>query len=915
MAIRRARSVKQATPGSIFLEALESRLLLALPPTWTAVGAGGGGAFFSPSFNPANPSEIFCGTDMSDQYHSTDMGASWSVLNFQQIQGSNTTAVQFTSTLNLLFSLGTNGQPIKSTDGGTTWTNVPGASITGTTLVVDYNNASRFVLETGSSIKLTTNGGTSYTTVASSAAYLSGVFFDGSNIYVGTDTGIYVSSNGGTSFTLKYARGSGKAIPTTEGIVSIAAAKVGTTTRFFAVTATASAVSSSAQGQIAYSYTNIYRLDIGATDWTKLGGIPSGIEPAYAAMARNDINTVYLGGGSTSGTPSVVKSTDAGATWNNVFQTTNNQNIQSGWQCYSGDRGGWGFGEVAEGFTVCPLDSSKVMITDMGGAYLTADGGGTWKAAYCNPADLNPAGQATPDGKAYRCNGLQNTSTWWATWSDANNMFASITDIGGSRSTDGGISWSFNYTGDGYNTMYQAVVSPTTGTMYAAVSSIHDIYQWRLYINDSHIDGGTGEVLYSNDKGATWNRLHNFSKPVVWTALDPNNPNRLYVSVANYGGSGTAGGIYVSNNINLGSASTWTKLANPPRTEGHPFNIVVLPNDGTLVCTYAGRIDPNGNFTASSGVFVSTDGGATWIDRTGTNMNYFCRDITIDPSDPSLSTWWVGVWSMWGSAGTQGGLYKTTDRGQHWTLVPGTAAMDAVTQVAINPTNYNEMYVCTSGDGLWYTSNAQAATPTFTQVANYPFGSPERVFFNPNNPREVWVGSFGNGFRIGFDNSGLLAGDANMDGKVSFADYITLANNFAQTGKWQNGDFNNDYQVTFADYIALANNFGQSTSSVIGQTAGTSSSTLLTALAPATSSLAAEEPSSSPLRVAIKAVKGTQAAGQMLAAASQAAALPPSTNWPAWLARMRQSILRKNHPSVIPDALDVLNTAAEETLL
>ena len=36
------------------------------------------------------------------------------------------------------------------------------------------------------------------------------------------------------------------------------------------------------------------------------------------------------------------------------------------------------------------------------------------------------------------------------------------------------------------------------------------------------------------------------------------------------------------------AASTWTKVTNPPRTEGHPFNVVVL-NDGTLVATYSAR--------------------------------------------------------------------------------------------------------------------------------------------------------------------------------------------------------------------------------------------------------------------------------------------------------------------------------------
>ena len=32
---------------------------------------------------------------------------------------------------------------------------------------------------------------------------------------------------------------------------------------------------------------------------------------------------------------------------------------------------------------------------------------------------------------------------------------------------------------------------------------------------------------------------------------------------------------------------------------------------------------------------------------------------------------------------------------------------------------------------------------------SYPFRQPERVFFNPYNPDEVWVSSFGNGMKVG----------------------------------------------------------------------------------------------------------------------------------------------------------------------
>jgi hypothetical protein len=64
------------------------------------------------------------------------------------------------------------------------------------------------------------------------------------------------------------------------------------------------------------------------------------------------------------------------------------------------------------------------------------------------------------------------------------------------------------------------------------------------------------------------------------------------------------------------------------------------------------------------------------------------------------------------------------------------------------------------------------------------------------------------GDSVGLD--GLELGDANRDFAVTFADFVTLQNNFGQAGvkTWDQGDFNDDGTVTFADFVALQNNFG-----------------------------------------------------------------------------------------------------------
>ena len=103
-------ATRQTTPswGPAVFESLEERLLLSLPASWTSVGVGGGGAFFEPAFSGTNPNEIYLATDMSDQYHSTDLGVSWQVVDYRKLQGSHTAAVQFTNNANILYGLGLN---------------------------------------------------------------------------------------------------------------------------------------------------------------------------------------------------------------------------------------------------------------------------------------------------------------------------------------------------------------------------------------------------------------------------------------------------------------------------------------------------------------------------------------------------------------------------------------------------------------------------------------------------------------------------------------------------------------------------------------------------------------------------------------------------------------------------------------
>ena len=264
------------------------------------------------------------------------------------------------------------------------------------------------------------------------------------------------------------------------------------------------------------------------------------------------------------------------------------------------------------------------------------------------------------------------------------------------------------------------------------------------HLTDAHDDNGSGEVDYSTDGGTTFQSMHNFNAPVIWIAIDPTDPERMYAAVVNH--SGGKGGIWVSENIQLNAASTWTQCAAPARTQGHPFNIRVL-NDGTVVTSYSARINPSGKFTDSSGVFVSTDHGNTWADRSDPGMKYWTMDVVIDPWDTAQNTWYCGVFDNWGGPNNAlGGLYRTTNRGLNWTRID---TLDQVYSITFDPVHAGQAYITTQQEGLWFSANIEDTVPNFEVLPQYPFRQPNRVYFNPYNPNEIWVNSFGNGLRMG----------------------------------------------------------------------------------------------------------------------------------------------------------------------
>jgi len=724
-------------------------------------GVGGGGALFFPTINPGNDNEYYVSCDMSQSFHTTNFGMTYSQCDFSQLQVSNNSTFEFTNdgfTAYTIYNDGNNEFPVKSTDGGATWSTINAYNL-GTygsayALKANYYNPDQLIVGAYGDILISNDGGASFSLVETANSMgagliLGGVFFDGQNIYIGTNDGLLYSTNGGTSFSTMTTTG----MTAGQVIWNFAGAKNGATTRF---TCIAADVSGTYNGIKPWDYWGfakaVYTMDNANGTWVdKSAGINfSNDFIMYCAMAWNDINTIYLGGNDNANSaPLVLKSTTGGTNWTSKYQTINNANIATGWEGYQGDKN-FSWSETCFGITAAPNNSSKIIFSNFSNVQVSSDGGDNWRQAYVDQGDENPSGNPTPKHRAYHSIGLENTTSWQVLWTSPTNVLGAFSDIGLIRSTDMGWSWGFQYTGLAVNSVYR-LEQNTSGTIFAGCSNIHDMYQ-STRLADAQLDANdaNGKIVYSTDSGATWTNLHVFNHPVFWLAIDPNNQNRMYASVIHYGGTqgSQVGGIYMTNDLNNLQTSTWTKLSNPPRTEGHPASIVVL-NDGKAVCTFSGRRNSSGAFTASSGVFIYDPIANTWTDVSDNGMHYWTKDVVIDPNDPTQNTWYVGVFSGWGGAPNGlGGLYKTTNRGSSWAKLTA-SQFDRVTSITFYPNNLNQAYLTTEIQGLWTSLDMNAATPTWTNVTSYPFRQPERVFFNPYQNNMIWVTSFGSGMKSG----------------------------------------------------------------------------------------------------------------------------------------------------------------------
>ena len=214
-----------------------------------------------------------------------------------------------------------------------------------------------------------------------------------------------------------------------------------------------------------------------------------------------------------------------------------------------------------------------------------------------------------------------------------------------------------------------------------------------------------GGVWKTTDYGRTWHPIFDAepTQSIGAIAVAPSDPKIYYVA----SGEGlqrpdlsVGDGIYRSAD----AGATWTHLGLEDAQQIP--DLAVDPRDANRL--YAAVLGHPFGPNAERGIFRSVDGGKTWTLILSIDEDTGGSCIKIDPNDPN--TLYAAMWNVrsgpWEDEnvfnGTAGGLYKSTDGGDHWhKLSKGLPENLSQIEVAVAPSQPGRLFatIATTEEG------------------------------------------------------------------------------------------------------------------------------------------------------------------------------------------------------------------------
>ena len=150
---------------------------------------------------------------------------------------------------------------------------------------------------------------------------------------------------------------------------------------------------------------------------------------------------------------------------------------------------------------------------------------------------------------------------------------------------------------------------------------------------------------------------------------------------------------------------------------------------------------------ATGGLWKSTDGGNHWTSLFDNMPNESIGAIAIAPSNPNIVYVGTGEANNRQSSSIGDGVWGTTDGGKHWTHL-GLEDTQSIARIVVDPTNPNIVYVAALGHLFGPNPNAASTSrPTAARPGRNPSSSTRFTGFtdvaiDPSNPKIVYAASY-----------------------------------------------------------------------------------------------------------------------------------------------------------------------------
>jgi IPT/TIG domain/PKD domain len=422
------------------------------------------------------------------------------------------------------------------------------------------------------------------------------------------------------------------------------------------------------QGESGQTLSHVYKTTDGGASWTETGLVNSedgrvnnllGVQGWYdntIVVAPGDPNTVVAAG------VQYARTTDGGATWSYPFS----------------------FG--------APHVDVHDLRYDAAGLLWIANDGGIWTSSdHASTATNRTAGLVTRQYYAIAIDGVNRNRVLGGTQDNGTNL----------RTDGGGTAWSFFSGGDGF----QCFIHPEVPSVAFSTFQFADLLRTKGASSSAPIVAPSGPVFAATEKKPFFSVLK----------ADPTHPSTLYLGTTRLWKSTTAGESWIPLSMNT-TGGAWG--------EDTIRAIAVAPSDAaTILIARAGRI------------LRTTDGGATWSFVTLGLPGRTVTSLAISPENRNLAYATI--------AGTSGNsLYYTTD-GTNWSPRSSGLPSFSAQVVRFDPTDVSTLYAgtdvgvyrTTDGGATWSPFGTGMPAVSVYDIQILPDGS---VFRAATHGRGIW---------------------------------------------------------------------------------------------------------------------------------------------------------------------------------